>query len=115
MQLEDYLEFHTEPVEYIRIKGSRISLDLVLELYNLGMRPEQIATHFGCPLEPVQVYAAIAYYLQNKEAVEAYLERGERRWKETEAAIRAQPESEAVKRIKAIKAARAMASEAENP
>src|SRR6266511_2249645 len=109
MQLEDYFDFNTTPVEHIRIKGTRISLDHVIELYKQGMRPEQIAVYFGCPLEPVQVYAAITYYLQNKEAVEAYLERGEQRWNETEAAIRAQPESEAVKRIKAIKAARAIA------
>ncbi len=106
MRLEDYFEFHTEPVDHIRIKGTRIGIEHVIELHNQGMRPEQIAAHFGCPLEPVQVYAAITDYLQNKEAVEAYLERGEQRWKETEAALRAQPESEAVKRIKAIKGVR---------
>jgi uncharacterized protein (DUF433 family) len=112
MQLEDFFDFNTTPVEYIRIKGTRIGIDHVIELYNQGMRPEQIAARFHT-VELVQVYAVITYYLQNKEAVEAYLERGEQRWKETEAAIRAQPESEAVKRIKAIKAARAIATEAE--
>ena len=107
MQLEDYFDFNTKPVEHIRIKGTRIDIDHVIELYKKGMAPEQIAVHFGCPLDPVQVYATITYYFQNKDAVEAYLERGEQRWKETEAAICVQPESEAVKRIKAIKAARA--------
>lgn len=87
----------------------------MIDLHKRHMTPEQIAVHFGCPLDPVQVYAAITYYLQNREAVEAYLERGEQRWKETEAAIRAQSESEAVKRIKAVKAARAAAEAAETP
>lgn len=63
MQLEDYFEFHTTPVEYIRIKGTRIDIDFVIDLYKRHMTPEQIAVHFGCPLDPVQVYAAITYYL----------------------------------------------------
>jgi uncharacterized protein (DUF433 family) len=114
MQLEDYFDFNTKPVEHIRIKGTRISLDHVIELYKMGKRPEEIAGQHHT-LELVQVYAAITYYLQNKDAVEAYLARGEQRWKETEAALRAQPESEAVKRIKAIKAAQALAATAEQP
>jgi uncharacterized protein (DUF433 family) len=114
MQLEDYFDFNTTPVEHIRIKGTRINLDHVVELYKLGTKPEQIVAEHPT-LELVQVYAAITYYLQNTKEVEAYLERGEQEWKGTEAAIRAQPESEAVKRIKAIKAAQALAAKAEQP
>jgi uncharacterized protein (DUF433 family) len=114
MQLEDYFDFNAKPVEHIRIRGTRISLDHIVELYKKGMKPEEIAQRFHT-IELVQVYAAITYYLQNKEAVEAYIDRGEQRWKETEAAIRAQPEPEAVKRIKAIKAAQAATSAAEQP
>ena len=113
MRLEDYFDFHTTPVEHIRIKGTRISLDHVIELHKQGMKPEQIATHFGCPITVEQAYAAITYYLHNREAVEAYIERGEQRWQETAAAIRERPEPEAVKRIKAIKAAQALAVKAE--
>jgi uncharacterized protein (DUF433 family) len=107
MQLEDYFEFHTTPVEYIRIKGTRIDIDFVIELYKRHMTPEQIAVHFGCPLDPVQVYATITYYLQNKADVDAYLARREEKWQATYAAYQAQEPPEVVKRIKAIKAARA--------
>lgn len=107
MQLEDYFEFHTEPVEYIRIKGTRIGLEHVVELYKGGMFPEQIALHFGCPISVEQAYAAITYYLHNKDAVEAYLERGRAIGDANYQKWLAQEPSDAVKRIRAIKAARA--------
>ena len=74
MQLEDYFDFNPKPVEHIRIKGTRIGLEHVIELYKSGMFPEQIAARYHT-VELVQVYAAITYYLHNKDAVEAYLER----------------------------------------
>ncbi|HEY3787425.1 MAG TPA: DUF433 domain-containing protein [Urbifossiella sp.] len=77
MQLEDYFDFNAEPVENIRIKGTRIGLEHVIELYKSGMTPDQIAVHFGRPVAPVKVFAAITYYLQNKDEVEAYLARGD--------------------------------------
>ncbi len=108
MQLEDYFDFNTTPVEHIRIKGTRINLDHVVELYKLGKKPEQIAEEHPT-LELVQVYATITYYLQNTKEVEAYLERGEQRWQKLYAEYQAQEPPEAVKRIRAIKAARANA------
>ena len=114
MQLEDYFEFHMTPVEYIRIRGNRIDIDFVIEMYLAGKTAEQIAERFPT-LERVQVYAAITYYLQNKEAMDAYLARREQNAEAIRREIEArQPPSEAVKRIKAIKAARASA-EAEQP
>ena len=107
MQLEDYFEFHTEPFEYIRIKGTRIGLEHVVELYKQGMFPEQIAVNFGCPITVEQAYAAITYYLHNKDAVEAYLARGRAIGDANYQKWLAQEPSEAVKRIRAIKAARA--------
>ncbi|MBY0456081.1 MAG: DUF433 domain-containing protein [Gemmataceae bacterium] len=107
MQLEDYFDFHTTPVEYVRIKGTRIDIDFVIELYKRHMTPEQIAVHFGCPLDPVQVYATITYYLHNKAEIDAYLARREQKWQATYAAYLAQEPPEVVKRIRAIKAARA--------
>lgn len=106
MQLEDYFEFHTTPVEYIRINGTRIDIDLVIKLYKRHMTPEQIAVYFSCPLELVQVYAAITYYLQNQAAIDGYLERREKIAEENYQAYLQQPPCEAVKRIRAIKAAR---------
>lgn len=115
MQLEDYFEFHTTPVEYIRIKGSRINIDHVIDLYKRHMTPEQIAVYFGCPLDPVQVYATITYYLQNKAEVEAYLERGEQRFQADYAEYLAKPPSPAVQRIRELKAARKAAESAGQP
>lgn len=106
MQLEDYFEFHTEPVEYIRIKGTRIDIDHVIDLHKRHMTPEQIAVYFGCPLDPAQVYATILYYLQNKAAVEAYFVRGEQSFQAQYAEYLAKPLSPAAQRIRAMKAAR---------
>jgi uncharacterized protein (DUF433 family) len=106
MQLEDFFEFHTEPVEHIRIKGTRIDIDHVIDLYRRHMTPEQIAVYFGCPLEPVQVYATILYYLQNRAAVEDYLARGEQIFQAHYAEYLAKPLSPAAQRIRALKAAR---------
>ncbi|MFO0796744.1 MAG: DUF433 domain-containing protein [Gemmataceae bacterium] len=115
MQLEDYFDFHTTPVEYIRIRGTRIDIDHVIELYAQGRTPELIADGYPT-LTLVQVYATITYYLQNRVEVNAYLERGrvaaDARQKEIEAT---QPPCEAVRRIKAIKAAHALADAEARP
>lgn len=113
MQLEDYFEFNTTPVEHIRIRGTRIDIDFVLELHALGKTPEEIVAAYRT-LDLVQVYAAITYYLQNRAAVDAYLARREKIAEAHHQAYLTQPPSDAVKRIKAIKAAMA-AAEAENP
>jgi uncharacterized protein (DUF433 family) len=110
MQLEDYFEFHTEPVESIRIKGTRIRIDLVIELYRRYMTPEQIAVHFGCPISVEQAYATILYYLHNRAEVDAYLARGEARWEQQYREYLAKEPPEVVKRVKALKAARSQAS-----
>ncbi len=109
MQLEEYFDFYTTPVEYIRLKGTRIDIDFVIEMYKAGNAAEAIAARYPT-VELVQVYATITYYLQNKASVESYLERREKIAEANYQAFLAQPPSEAVKRIKAIKAARANAS-----
>lgn len=108
MQLEDYFDFHTEPVEYIRFRGHRIDIDFVLEMYSAGKTPEEIARQLAT-LSLVQVYAAITYYLENKEAMDGYLARREKLAEANEREVRAQPPSEAEQRIWAIKAAHRLA------
>src|SRR5437016_6182518 len=83
MQLEDYFEFETfdtkfGPVERIRIKGHRISLENVIEFFKEGMSPDRIQREMYPSLTLEEVNAAITYYLHNKEAVEAYIKRGDR-------------------------------------
>jgi uncharacterized protein (DUF433 family) len=72
MQLEDYFDF-VEP-DVIRLRGHRIGLEHVVELFNRGHSPEMIVAYFGT-VSLEEVYAAITYYLRNKSEVDAYLER----------------------------------------
>ena len=72
MQIEDYFNFLAE--NDIRIKGTRIGIETVLDEYiHEGKTAEAIADRYHTvTLE--QVYATILYYLQNREKVGAYLE-----------------------------------------
>jgi uncharacterized protein (DUF433 family) len=83
MQLEDYFEFEKFPTEHgeverIRIKGHRIRIESIVELYAAGKTPEEIQRQAFPSLTLEEVYATITYYLRNKEAVEAYIAKGER-------------------------------------
>ena len=72
MQIEDYFDFLAE--NDIRIKGTRIGIETVLDEYiHEGKTAEAIADRYHTvTLE--QVYATILYYLQNREKVGTYLE-----------------------------------------
>ncbi len=74
MRLEEYFEF-VEP-DYIRIKGHRIGIESILRKYLAGQAAEEIAHEYDT-LRPVDIYATITYYLENKVAVDAYLARTE--------------------------------------
>ena len=104
MQLEDYFDFNTEPVEHIRIKGTRVGIEQVIERYQAGIHPDRIAEDYTT-VSPDQVYATLAYYHRNKDEVEAYIERGRERFNAFVRESVERPESDAVQRIKAIKAA----------
>ena len=58
------------------IAGTRISLDSVVYSFLNGESPESIAQNFPL-LSLEQVYGAIAFYLANRELVNAYLKKGE--------------------------------------
>jgi uncharacterized protein (DUF433 family) len=109
MQLEDFLDFEPPPKERIRVRGTRINLEHLVSLFLSGMTPEQIHAYFAQwpPLE--KIYGAIAYYLNNKESVNAYIARVEAVFQEDYERYKQQPESEAVKRIRALKGERAAA------
>lgn len=61
----------------IRLKGTRIDWEHVVQLFKNGMSPETIATHFAAPLPLEYVYAAVTYYLLNKAEYEDYVRRGD--------------------------------------
>ncbi|MCI0390548.1 MAG: DUF433 domain-containing protein [Acidobacteria bacterium] len=56
----------------IRITGSRVPLCSVIYHFHLGSTPEQITCKFQ-GLHPADIYAVIAYYLNNREAIDQYL------------------------------------------
>jgi uncharacterized protein (DUF433 family) len=71
MELESYFEFLDEGD--IRIRGTRVGIETVLDDYLEGASPEEIAARYRS-LSLEQVYATITYYLHNKAGVDAYLE-----------------------------------------
>ena len=72
MQLNDYVEIISPDV--IRLKGSDVGLEEIVERYRIGYNAVEIRQDFPV-LSPEQVYGAITYYLHNREAINAYLKR----------------------------------------
>src|SRR5215470_2233731 len=58
----------------VRVGGSRISLDLVVEQYENGMSAEDMVRAYDTLLL-ADVHAVIAYYLRHRDEVRAYLKR----------------------------------------
>lgn len=104
MQLEDYFEF-VEP-NYIRIKGHRIGIESILRKYLAGQPVEEIARQYDT-LRAVDIYATITYYLQNREAVDAYLARTQQLVAEDMTRSDANP-SPAVLRLRKLREERGM-------
>lgn len=85
--LEDYFEFLDSGE--IRIRGTRIGLEIVLRDYLQGASPEEIVLRYPT-LSLEQVHATILYYLRDPERVHQYLEdcwrQGEEAWREQQSA-----------------------------
>jgi uncharacterized protein (DUF433 family) len=78
----------------VRVKGTRVHLDLIIYAFNQGLRPEEIIERFDT-LELANVYAVINYYLHYRAEVDDYIrqldERGDARRREA----RSRPEYQA--------------------
>jgi len=72
MELKNYFDFLS--ADDIRIKGTRVGIETVLDDYLNGASPEEIAARYRT-LTLEQVYATITYYLRNQKEVDEYLER----------------------------------------
>ena len=70
--MENYFEFLSP--DDIRIKGTRVGIETVLDDYLGGASPEEIAARYRT-LTLEQVYATITYYLHKQEEIDKYLER----------------------------------------
>ena len=73
MELTDIFEFISPNA--IRIKGTRIDIEFVIEEFLAGSNPKRIRRHHP-HLTPLQVYGSITYYLLNQERMDAYIEAG---------------------------------------
>ncbi len=56
----------------IRIAGTRVTLDTVVEAFADGATPEEIVQQYPS-LSLADVYSVIGYYLRRREKVESYL------------------------------------------
>lgn len=74
MQLEEFFEFEQDP-ERIKVKGTRIGIDILIDEFNAGASPEVIMRRYYPSMSLEQVYATITYYLHNKAEVDAYIKR----------------------------------------
>lgn len=60
----------------MRVGDTRVSLDTVVFAFKQGSTPEEIVADYST-LDLSEVYAVIAYYLQNEAEVEDYLRQRE--------------------------------------
>jgi uncharacterized protein (DUF433 family) len=67
-----------DSTEALRIGGSRVLLELVIQAFQDGATPETIVQRY--PTTTLSdIYAVIAYYLRHRDSVEAYLAEREQR------------------------------------
>lgn len=71
MELDNYFDILRN--DDIRLKGTRIGIETVLEDFFNGSSPEEIAIRYSS-LSLEQVYATITYYLHNRGKVDAYMQ-----------------------------------------
>jgi uncharacterized protein (DUF433 family) len=77
------ISLHTDPVPLrvddtgaVRVGQSRVTLDVLLQYWRLGMRPEEIARGLDT-LTLADVHGALAYYLRHQAEIDEYLRRRE--------------------------------------
>ena len=56
----------------VRVGGTRVTLDTVVEAFREGLTPEEIQQQYPS-LDLPHVYAAVSYYLHHRHEVEEYL------------------------------------------
>jgi uncharacterized protein (DUF433 family) len=75
---KDYIE-QRDGNYYVAV--TRVSLDSIVHAFRRGELPETICQNFEV-LQLEEVYGAIAYYLANQSAIDAYLVRKSEKWAE---------------------------------
>jgi uncharacterized protein (DUF433 family) len=77
------ITLHADPVPLriddagtIRVGQSRVTLDVLLQYWRLGMKPEEIARGLDT-LTLADVHGALAYYFRHQSEIDNYLRRRE--------------------------------------
>jgi len=66
------IPLQTDEQGTIRVRGTRVTFESMIQYYLQGQSPEDVQDAFSSvPLN--EVYAIIAYYLANREALDGYL------------------------------------------
>ncbi len=98
-KLEEYFDFVDK--DDIRIKGTRVGIETVLEDYLNASSPEEIAMRYPS-IDLEQVYATITFYLHNQDRIDQYLQRA-RDYAESSWQQQVKRPSVAVKRLRQLK------------
>ena len=80
--------------DVIRVGGTRVRLDTVVYAFNEGYTAEEIVSQYPA-LNLADVYAVVAYYLNNRTSVDDYIARRAAVAAKTQQEIEARPEYKA--------------------
>jgi uncharacterized protein (DUF433 family) len=94
---------HVDETGTIRVGGTRLLLDLVVGAFNDGASPEEIVSRYPV-LRLAVAYAVIAYYLDPKQEIDAYIVEGEEKGKEWRAFWEARIPEEVKQRLRDARA-----------
>ena len=76
----------------IRVKDTRLLLDMIINAHKRGQSPEEIFDSFPSEIYTVaDIYSIIAYYLTNKSKIDKYLAKREMEAKEIKSQIESAP------------------------
>lgn len=70
--IREEIPIYTDKDGRMRVSGTRVLLDLIVEAYRLGETPEHIVQMYTT-LTLDQVYLTLGYYLRHREAVDRYI------------------------------------------
>jgi uncharacterized protein (DUF433 family) len=72
--ITEVIPIYTDKDGRMRVSGTRVLLDLIVNAYQRGETPEHIVQMYTT-LTLDQVYLAIGYYLRHRETVDDYIRR----------------------------------------
>jgi uncharacterized protein (DUF433 family) len=95
----DPVPLHLDETGAIRVGQSRVTLDVVLQYWRMGMKPEDIARGLDT-LTRADVHGALAYYFRHQAEIDDYLHQREQEAEK----LRQQIEAANASRLTSLKA-----------